>query len=155
MTGQLKALAMMVALATATACGDASSPTEALTPPEVAAQAAKPSQPSSTLTFSSTRSYDTRQSQTATGTVGAINFTGSVTTSNPCFDVTATHGQQQNVVTLTVSAAYNGNICTQVITNHNYQGAVSGLPAGSYTFNVVHNVSGSSTTAYSGTVLVL
>lgn len=152
MTGQLKALAMMVALATATACGDASSPTEVLTPPEATAQAA---QPSTSLTFSSTRSYDTRQAQTATGTVGAINFTGSVTTPNPCFDVTATHGLRQNVVTVTVSAAYNGNICTQVLTNHNYQGAVSGLPAGTYTFNVVHNVSGSSTTAYSGTVLVL
>ncbi|HEX2203132.1 MAG TPA: hypothetical protein VHG91_07530 [Longimicrobium sp.] len=152
MTGQLKALAMVVALATATACGDASSPTEVLTPPEATAQAAKPS---SSLTFSSTRSYDTRQSQTATGTIGAINFTGSVTTSNPCFDVTASHGQQQNTITLTVTAAYNGNICTQVITHHNYQGAVSGLASGTYTFNVVHNVGGTTTTAYSGSVLVL
>ena len=110
--------------------------------------------PSSSLSFSSTASQTTQNPQTASGGAGSINFAGSVTTGTPCFDVSATHSERRSDITVTVSAADAGGICTQVITHHNYQGAVTGLAAGTYNFTVVHNVGGSRTTAYSSTVAV-
>lgn len=109
---------------------------------------------SSTLTFSSTQSYSEQTPQTATGGTGGIDFTGSLTTGTPCVNVSATHSQRRNTVTVTVSAADNGNICTQVITNNNYTGRVSGLAAGTYTFTVQHQGGFNSGTAFSGTVTV-
>ncbi|HYR08779.1 MAG TPA: hypothetical protein VEQ60_13445 [Longimicrobium sp.] len=108
----------------------------------------------STLTFSSTQSYDTQTEQTATGGVGGIDFTGSLTTGTPCVEVSAAHSQRQNNVTVTVSAAGTGGFCSQIITNNNYTGRVSGLAAGTYTFTVAHNTGGASSTAFSGTVTV-
>ncbi len=111
--------------------------------------------PSSTLTFSSTQSYSEQTPQTASGGTGAINFTGSLTTGTPCVNVSATHSERRGTITVTVTAADNGNICTQVITHNNYTGSVSGLAAGTYTFNVVHQGGfGGTQTAYSGTVTV-
>jgi hypothetical protein len=110
--------------------------------------------PSSTLTFSSTQSYSEQTPQTATGGTGAIDFTGSLTTGTPCVNVSATHSQRRNAVTVTVSAADNGNICTQVITNNNYTGRVSGLAAGTYTFTVQHQGGFNDGTAFSGTLTV-
>lgn len=109
---------------------------------------------SSTLTFSSTESQTSATPQSASGGAGSISFAGSVTTPTPCFDVTATHTQRRSDITVTVSAADAGGICTQVITHNNYQGAVSGLAAGTYNLTVVHNVGGSRSTAYSGAVTV-
>ena len=81
--------------------------------------------PSGTLTFSSTQSYSEQTPQTASGGTGTISFTGSLTTG------------------------------TQVLTNNNYTGTISGLPAGTYTLNVVHQGGfDSGQTAYSGTVTV-
>jgi hypothetical protein len=111
--------------------------------------------PSSTLTFSSTQSYSEQTPQTATGGVGAINFTGSLTTGTPCVSVTATHRDRRGTITVTVEAVSSGGICTQVVTNNNYTGSVSGLAAGTYTFNVVHQGGFSGTeTVFSGTVTV-
>lgn len=110
--------------------------------------------PSSSLTFSSTQSQTTATPQTSSGGAGSIGFTGSLTTSTPCYDVSATHSSRSGSVTVTVTAADAGGICTQVITNNNYQGTVSGLAAGTYTFTVVHNNGGTRTTAYTSTVVV-
>jgi hypothetical protein len=110
--------------------------------------------PQGVLTFASTQSYSEATPQTASGGVGGIDFTGSLTTGTPCVTVTATHSARRNDVTVTVTAASTGGICTQVITNNNYTGRVSGLAAGTYTFSVVHNTGGSGTTAYSSTVTV-
>jgi hypothetical protein len=118
-----------------------------------AVTAAQPT--SSTLTFSSTQSYSEQTAQTASGGTGAINFTGSLTTGTPCVNVTAKHGQRRSTITVTVTAANNGNICTQVITNNNYTGSVSGLAAGTYTLNVVHQGGfGGTQTVFSGSVTV-
>ena len=111
-------------------------------------------QPSSTLTFSSTQSQTTATPQSSSGGAGSISFTGSLTTSTPCYDVSASHSDRNNSVTVTVTAADAGGICTQVITNNNYQGSVNGLAAGTYTFSVVHNNGGSRTTAHTSTVVV-
>jgi hypothetical protein len=141
----------VAALAAAAACSDAGAPTEPsfLTPPE-AAQAKAPSR----LTFSSTQSYETQTPQTATGGVGTIDFTGSLTTGTPCYDVSAAHRSGPGQVTVTVSAVSTGGICAQVITHNNYQGRVSNLAPGTYTFTVIHEVNGSRTTAYTSTVVV-
>lgn len=149
----IKGLAVIAALATATACSDgAGSPTGSslLSAPEQASLARDGSQ----LTFSSTRSNSIVQDQTSSGGAGSIAFTGSVTTGNPCYDVTATHSNRNGVVTLTVDVTSNGNICMQVMTYHNYQGQVSGLAPGTYTFTVVHDVDGTRTTAHQNTVVV-
>ena len=106
------------------------------------------------LTFSSTQSQETQSPQTAGGSVGGIDFTGSLTTGTPCYDVTAAHSVRTNTVTVTVTAASTGGFCAQVITHNNYTGRVSGLAAGTYTFTVVHQAGGSSETAFSGPVTV-
>ncbi|HYR08780.1 MAG TPA: hypothetical protein VEQ60_13450 [Longimicrobium sp.] len=108
------------------------------------------------FTFNNTPSYDfaTRNSQTATGGAGGIDFTGSLTTNNPCYDVSASRGVRQTEVTVTVTANYNGNTCMQVITHQNYTGRVSGLAAGTYNFTVVHVTDGASQTAWTGAVTV-
>jgi hypothetical protein len=106
------------------------------------------------LTFSATQSYDTQTPQTATGSAGAIDFTGSLTTGTPCYTVDATHTAASNNVTVTVTGTSTGGICTQVITNNNYTGRVSGLAPGAYTFTVVHRVGEGNSTAYTGVVTV-
>lgn len=145
---------MTIALLAATAACDGS-PTagSALVAENDGFSAAKA--PSGTLTFSSTQSYSEQTPQTASGGTGSISFTGSLTTGNPCVSVSANHSVRNNVVTVTVTAASTGGICTQVITNNNYTGTISGLPAGTYTLNVVHQGGfDSGATAYSGPVTV-
>jgi hypothetical protein len=146
---------MTIAMLAATAACDGS-PTEAsaFVAGDEGISTAQAPAPSGTLTFTATQSYSEATPQTASGGVGAINFTGSVTTGTPCYSVSASHANRRGVITLTVSAASTGGICTQVITNNNYTGSISGLPAGTYTFNVVHVVNGSSETAYSSPVTV-
>jgi hypothetical protein len=107
-----------------------------------------------TLTFSYTQSGSEETPQTATGGAGSIGFTGSLTTPTPCYELTAAQSAKRNDITVTVTAAGTGGFCTQVITNNNYQGAVSGLAAGTYNFTVVEVVDGTRTTAYSGPVVV-
>ena len=153
MNAVTKGLMTIALLAATAACDGSPTAGSALVAESDAFSAAKA--PSSTLTFSSTQSYSEQTPQTASGGTGAINFTGSLTTGTPCVNVSATHSVRTNVVTVTVTAADNGNICTQVITNNNYTGSVSGLAAGTYTFNVVHQGGfDSGQTAYSGTVTV-
>lgn len=106
------------------------------------------------LMFSSTQSYSESSPQTATGGAGTVDFTGSVQTGTPCVDVSATQSTKRSAITVTVSATSNGNFCTQVITNNNYQGQVTGLAPGVYTFTVVHNVDGRTSTASTSTVVV-
>ncbi|HEX8690835.1 MAG TPA: hypothetical protein VF746_00225 [Longimicrobium sp.] len=150
MYGKIKGLFTVAALAATAAC-NSGSPTEAsfLAPPDEPMAARAESQ----LTFSSSQSYDTATPQTSTGGVGVIGFTGSLTTGNPCVDVTASHSSRSGSVTVTVTAAPNGSACIQVITNNNYQGQVSNLAPGTYTFTVVHDV-GTRTTAHTSTVVV-
>jgi hypothetical protein len=109
---------------------------------------------SSSLSFSSTQSGSESTPQSSTGGVGRIDFTGSMLTSTPCVTVSATHTARNSAVTVTVSAADNGGFCMQVMTNNNYQGAVTGLAAGTYTFTVQHSDGGSRTTAHTNTVVV-
>ncbi len=106
------------------------------------------------FTFNNTASYSTQNPQTASGSAGGIDFTGSLTTSTPCYDVSASRSVNQSNVTVTVTANENGNICTQVITNQNYTGRVGALAAGTYNFTVVHVTNGASQTAWSGAVTV-
>ena len=111
---------------------------------------------SSNFTFNYTSTYDfyARTPQSASGSVGGIDFAGSTTTNNPCYNVSASRSVRQNNVTVTVTASYNGNMCTQVITHHNYTGRVAGLAAGTYNFTVVHETDGAEKTAWTGPVTV-
>ena len=152
MNGTIKGLVAVAALFGTIACSDASPTGANLTAPE-APRLARPGS-GSTLTFSYTQSYETATPQTASGATGAINFTGSIWTGNPCVDVTATHNSSTGNVTVTVAAAPNGSACIQVITNNNYTGSVSGLAPGSYNFTVVHKRGNTSETAFTGNVTV-
>lgn len=148
-----KGLMTVALLAAAAACDGSPTAGSALVAGDDAFSAAQA--PSSTLTFSSTQSYSEATPQTATGGVGTIDFTGSLTTGTPCVTVTAGHGVRRNDITVTVTAANTGNVCTQVITNNNYTGRISGLAAGTYNFTVVHQGGFSGTEpAFSGTVTV-
>jgi hypothetical protein len=151
LTKGLMTIALLVAT---TACDGSPTGASAFVAGDEGISAAQAPAPSGTLTFSSTQSYETQTPQTASGGTGAINFTGSLTTSTPCVDVSATHSTRRSTITLTVTAASNGGFCSQVITYNNYTGSISGLAAGTYTFNVVHSAGGGSETAYSSTVTV-
>lgn len=152
MNGTIKGLVAIAALFTTVACSDASPTEPTLTAPGAAAFA-KPGSGAGTLSFTSTQDYSNSTPQTATGGTGAIDFTGSLTTGTPCYDVTASHSGS-STITVTVTAAPTGGGCIQVVTNNNYTGRISGLAAGTYGFTVVHAVGTSRTTAYSSTVTV-
>jgi hypothetical protein len=106
------------------------------------------------LAFSATQSYGEQTPQTASGSLASIDFTGSVTTGAPCYVVTGAHETHGSNVTLTVTATRTGQVCAQVVTYNNYQGSVTALTPGTYTFTVIHSVNNNRTTAYSGTVVV-
>ncbi|WP_420129836.1 hypothetical protein [Longimicrobium sp.] len=144
---------MTIALLAATAACDGS-PTEASSFVAGDGISAAPPPAPGTLTFTATQSYSEQTPQTASGGTGTINFTGSIYSPTPCYSVSASNANRKGVITLTVTAASTGGTCTQVITNNNYTGSISGLAAGTYTFNVVHVTNGTSETAYSSTVTV-
>lgn len=109
------------------------------------------------LTFASTQSFSNPTPQTASGGIAGIDFTGSLSTGNPCYTLTATHATSGNDVTVTVTAASTappGTACAQVVTHNNYTGRVSALLPGTYGFTVLHVYRGTTTTAFSGTVTV-
>jgi len=149
----LKGIITLATFAAAAACGDAGSPTESslVAPPDAPVMA----RPSRGLTFSYTQSSSSATAQSSLGGLGKIDFAGSLTTGNPCVDVTASHTAGSSDVTVTVTAASTGAACIQVITFNNYQGSVSGLAAGTYNFTVIHDLNGSRTTAHTNTVTVL
>jgi hypothetical protein len=151
MMGMKKSLLTLALLAATAACDGAPTASSALAAPTDGPSLA---QSPGVLTFSSTQSYTDATPQTATGALARIDFTGSATTGTPCHTVTGSHTTRGSAVTLTVTATRTGTTCTQVVTNNNYQGSVAGLTPGTYTFTVIHNVNGTRTTAYSGTVVV-
>lgn len=152
----LKGIATLAIFATVAAC-DAGSPTESsfVSAPDAPSMAKPGSGSQGQLSFSYTQSQSDATAQSSLGSLGRIDFSGSLTTGNPCVDVSATHSATSNTVTVTVTAAPNGNACIQVVTFNNYQGAVSNLTPGTYTFTVIHNLGGSTTTAHTNTVTVL
>ncbi len=152
MNALAKGLATMVVAIAAAACDGSPTAGSAFLSENDGIAAAQ--QPGSTLTFASTQSYETASPQTASGGVGGIDFTGSLTTGTPCVSVTASHTDRRGNITVTVSAASSGGFCTQVVTNNNYTGRVSGLAAGTYNFTVVHEGGFNSGTVHSGSVTV-
>jgi hypothetical protein len=151
MKGTIRSLAAALMVAGVAACSDSASPTGSSL---VADEPSFSSHTSATLTFASTQSYDTQTPQTATGGTGGIDFTGSLTTGTPCYDVSASLNQRSGTITVTVTATSSGGACIQVITHNNYTGQVSGLAPGTYDFRVVHEAGHSRTTAFSGQVTV-
>jgi hypothetical protein len=151
MKAMTKGLMTIVMLAMTAACdGAPTASNEFVATPEGPAFA----KASSRLTFNSTQSYSEETPATATAGTGSINFTGSIMTGTPCYSVSATHVSSTGEVTVTVSAVDSGRICTQVVTNNNYTGSVTGLAAGTYTFTVIHSYGGSSSVAQTSTVVV-
>lgn len=153
MTTMTKALLTIALFATA-ACDGAPTASSAFAEPAAPAGPAFAEVSAAAVSFSYTQSGSETTPQTATGGTGSINFTGSLTTPTPCYELTATQSGRRSNVTVTVSAANTGGFCTQVITNNNYQGSVTGLAAGTYTFTVIEDVNGTRSTAYSGPVVV-
>ena len=149
MKAMMKGL-LTIALVASAACDGAPTAASALASPEGAAFA----KAKSSLSFGYTQSSSTETPQSSSGGVGRIDFTGSLTTGTPCYELSAAHGAQSNTVTVTVTVAGTGGFCAQVITYNNYQGAVTGLAAGTYTFIVQHSVGGRVTTAQTSTVVV-
>lgn len=150
MTRAIKTLVMAAGLAAVTGCADVTAPAAAWAEGEAVAAAAG----QGTLTFSSSRSYESGQALSATGGAASIDFQGHVQTGTPCYDVSGSHAVRGSRVVVTVSLRSTGDFCSQVITYHNYTGQVAGLSAGTYTFEIVHSVDGRSSTAFSQQVTV-
>jgi hypothetical protein len=108
-----------------------------------------------TLEFRATQSQSEQTPFDATGGTGSIDFTGSLETPTPCYEVSGAHAVRGSRVILTVTATQTGDFCTQVITYNNYEGAVQGLASGTYTFEIVHRTgSGRGETVYTTQVTV-
>lgn len=150
MNTTIKGLFTAMAFVAAAGCSDAMPTTPSAMLPEAAAQAAPPAR----LAFSSTQSYTDQQAFSATGGAGSIDFTGSMTTGTPCYDVTGAVQSAPGVVELTVSASPTGGACIQVLTFNNYQGEVTRLSPGVYTFTVVHESGSSTQTVFTDVVTV-
>ncbi|HEU4559249.1 MAG TPA: hypothetical protein VFS20_15435 [Longimicrobium sp.] len=151
MKGMTRNLATLALVAACAACDGAPTASSALAAP---ADGPALAQSPGVLTFSSTQSYTDQSPQTATGALARIDFTGSLTTGQPCYVVTGSHTARNGTVTLTVTATRTGDVCAQVVTHNNYQGSVAGLTPGTYTFTVIHSVNNTRTTAFTGTVVV-
>lgn len=106
------------------------------------------------LDFSYTQSQSAESPQSATGGAGSISFAGSLTTGTPCYELSGSHAVRGSRVILTVTATGTGGFCTQVVTHNNYQGSISGLAPGDYTFEVVHRNGGARETVYTTQVTV-
>ena len=147
MRGTMKGALTVAVLALAAACSD----TAAITAPDQPLLAKQTV--TYPMTFNVVQDFSTAQPQSAVGGAGVIDFTGTVQTPTPCYDVTAVNSMARATVTLTMKAVDNGNICTQVITWNNYSGQIT-LPAGAYTVKMVQVMNGRSTTMWSGPVTV-
>jgi hypothetical protein len=150
MTRNLTALALVAACA---ACDGTPTGSSAFAAPSDGPALAQ-SQSGGELTFSSTFSYTDQTPQTATGAPAAIDFTGSLTTGQPCYTIAGSHTVRNGEVILTVEATRTADICTYQITRHNYQGSVAALAPGTYTFTVIHIADNTRSTAFTGTVVV-
>lgn len=69
---------------------------------------------------------------------GVAVLTGSITTPNPCYEVTAELSRSADRMILTLTATALPRICAQVVAAFQYRARVSHLTAGSYPMRVVH-----------------
>lgn len=106
------------------------------------------------LTFTQSQSNDTQTPASAAGGIGALAFAGSISTATGCWAVAAVQAQSGTDITVTVTATPSGQSCPQIVTFNNYQGTITGLPAGTYALTVIHNLGGTFTTAFNSTVVV-
>jgi len=65
---------------------------------------------------------------------GSISFSGAIGTSTPCYSLSAAHSVSNEVVQVQVSASSIGGMCIQCIGQIPFNGTVSGLEGGPYTF---------------------
>lgn len=147
MRGTIKGVLTVAALALAAACSDTATVTAPDQPLFGKQTVTYP------MTFNVVQDFSTAQPQSAVGGAGVIDFTGTVQTPTPCYDVTAVNSMARATVTVTMNAVDLGGICTQVITWNNYTGRIT-MPAGAYTVKMVHVMNGRSTTLWSGPVTV-
>ncbi|HET7462681.1 MAG TPA: hypothetical protein VFJ82_15610 [Longimicrobium sp.] len=148
MYGTFRRMMAVAVLAVAAACGarDVTAPDHPLTARGGASFA---------MTFASSASSSAGQAQSVTGGVGSIDFSGTIQTSTPCWTLSAVNDAGRSIV-VTVTATQTADICTQVITWHNYAGQLTGVPAGAQRVRVVHVLGGGrSVTAWDGTVTVM
>lgn len=143
MTKGFATLAALVALA---ACSDA--PTAVSMEPGFARDVYP-------MVFTHDQDVESPLQQWGGGGPGVAQFGGSIETPTPCYDITATSTVSGGRIVVTVSATRSGDWgCIQVIANHAYTGQISTLPSGAYTMRIMHEVNGTRTTAYSGSVTV-
>lgn len=143
--------ALAILLTAGAGCGSPSGPSTL-----VPGTGGRPGTPASTLTFTPTQSGTTQTAQTASGGAGRVSLTGTVPTPSPCWTVTAAHAVDAASITLTITATATPDAggCEQIVTWNNYQAAITGLEAATYTLTVVHDRGGSAATAFTGTVTV-
>ena len=147
MYGRIRGIVTVAVLALAAACADRG----VVAPDGPLAARAGTTYP---MTFTVTQSYSAGTAQTAAGGTGTIDFSGTLQTPTPCFDVTAVNSASRGI-TVTVRGVDSGGICTQVVTWNNYAGQITNLAAGSYALRVEHVLGGGrASTAWSGTVVV-
>ena len=151
MNARIKGLVTMAALLAAAACGDAS-----IAAPDEASFARGGG--SYGMTFSSMQDYDNNvltAPRWVSGTVGSMEFGGTLVTPTPCYTLTAANAVTARGVEVTVTVTRTGEACIQVLTDNHYTGTLTGMPAGTYRVRVLEQVgTGRPTEAYNGTVTV-
>jgi hypothetical protein len=79
---------------------------------------------------------------TAQGGDGTVVVQGALSAPNPCYTFTGSVRRDASIVTLTVEGHPGEGMCIQSIGAFAYDATVRGLPAGTYSFRVVHTYPG-------------
>ncbi|NIR45337.1 MAG: hypothetical protein GWN99_13040 [Gemmatimonadetes bacterium] len=71
-------------------------------------------------------------------TAAAVEIAGTISTPNPCYEISAELTEEDGALELTLTARSTGGICPQVIANFDYRARITGLAAGDYELVTVY-----------------
>jgi hypothetical protein len=68
-----------------------------------------------------------------------VQLAGTISTPNPCYEVTGTLSSDNRQLTLSVVATSKGGFCIQMLAAFDYTATITDIESGSYTISVVHD----------------
>ena len=68
-----------------------------------------------------------------------VRFSGAISTSNPCYELSASHSVSGNTIQIDISAEYKGGMCIQCTGTVPFEGNVTGLEGREYRLVIAEN----------------
>lgn len=68
-----------------------------------------------------------------------VRFSGAISTSNPCYDLSASHSVSGNTIQIDISAEYKGGMCIMCTGAVPFEGSVTGLEDKEYLLVIAEN----------------